>query len=336
MFVIRPVTKKDKDVFAEFSCSGTLGIRNLHHDKDKIDNVISLSETSFARDVKKPQNEEYVFVIEDLSTGRIGGTCAILSSMDPKNTCNFRLETIPNHSLHPAVNKETKVLKLVTKLKQASEVCSLYLQPTFRHSGQGRLLSLSRFLFIASHRYRFRNKIVAELRGYIDQRQISPFWEAVGQHFCNLSFVELMEQIELNKINIHEIMPRYPIYHDLLPKEAQEVLGKTHEMSRPAQNMLINEGFELMDEFDALEAGPSMMASASRIRSIRESRNLKVEVTPDPYAEGTEYIICNGRIDFRACYGSIKIKGKQGIITQEVASALQVKNGDTIRYVTIH
>lgn len=336
MFIIRPVTKKDKDIFLEFSSTETVGIRNLHHHKNKIEEMIELSENSFSKTINKPNREEYVFVMEDLSTRVIGGTCGILSSTDPQKTCNYKIETFQTNPSHPSISKEIKILKLASKPIQASEICSLYLHPSFRHSGQGRLLSLSRFLFIACHPKRFRRKIVAELRGYIDEKQISPFWNAVGKHFCSLSFVELMEQIELNNIAIHEIIPPFPLYYDLLPKEAQEVIGQVHDQSKPAQNMLFHEGFQLTKEVDAFEAGPSMVSSVSQIRTIRESRLIQIDITSEK-VEGPEFILSNCKIDFRACYGAIKFINKSKcIINQEIAEALHLKTGQTLRYVTPH
>lgn len=338
MIIIRPITKKDQDIFVEFSFNSTLGIRNLPRDKIRLEEKIKSSQQAFNQNVKHPHKEEYLFVLEDLSTGRIGGTCGIFASIDPQATYNYRIEKLHIPATHPSAIKEIEILRLAPPMKNVSEICSLYLQPTFRHSGQGRLLSLSRFLFIASHRERFHKKIIAELRGSIDQRQISPFWEALGKHFCDLSFVELMAQLDQKTINIQEILPRYPIYISLLSPEARESIGKTHETSRPALEMLQREGFVFTNQIDALEGGPSIIAPVSKIRSIKNSRLIKISTTKDTLLEDNEFILANTSLDFRACYGTIEFtKNKiQGLINQDVAEALKVKNGDMIRYVTLH
>lgn len=337
MIIIRPISRKDQDVFVEFSFSSTLGIRNLPRNKDKLYQKIIKSEQSFAHRVKQPNKEEYLFVLEDLSTGRIGGTCGIFATLNTDNFCAYRTETLSSSSAHPSMIKDIKILKLVLTPKLASEICALYLQPTFRHSGQGRLLSLSRFLFVASHRERFRNKLIAEIRGYVDQRQTSPFWEAVGRHFCDLSFVELMAQIDQDAIPVKQILPRYPLYISLLPKEVQEVIGKAHDTSKAAIDMLLHEGFKFNGEIDALEAGPTLIAKTAHIRSIKHNRVIHIEITKDPLFEETEFILANTSIDFRACYGNILLKGNgSGVINQDIAEALQVKPGQPIRYVSLH
>jgi arginine N-succinyltransferase len=336
MIIIRPLAKKDQDIFVEFSFNATLGIRNLPRNRDKLHDKIIFSEQSFAKHVEKPGKEEYFFVLEDLSTGRIGGTCGIFTSIDPKNSSNFRIETRAIEGTHPSIIRTIKILKPARFHSDASEICSLYLQPTFRHSGQGRLLSLSRFLFIASHRERFKNKILAELRGYIDPRQISPFWEAVGHHFCDLSFVELMAQVDQGAINIKEIIPRYPIYISLLSPDVQNMIGKPHEASKPALDMLLHEGFKTTNEVDTLEAGPAVIAKTSNIRSIKQSRVITIDIS-ETLNDENEFIIANTKLDFRACYGDIQFKNeKSGFIHPEVADALQVKKGDLVRFVTLH
>ncbi len=337
MIIIRPISRKDQDIFAEFSFESLLGMTNLPRNREKLLEKIIHSETSFLQQVEHPGQEEYYFVLEDLTTGRIGGTCGILAQSIQSLTHYYRVETISTHAKFFSAPKEIKVLKIINNSFNASEVCALYLQPTFRHSGQGRLLSLSRFLFIASQRQRFKKKVIAELRGYIDLRQISPFWEAIGRHFCNLSFVELMAQIDQAHTFIADILPQFPIYIDLLPKEAQEVIGKTHDSTKPAYQMLLQEGFTFNQEIDVFEGGPILSANIADIRTIKQSALVQIDITTDSLISDKEYIISNERIDFRACFGKIQLISKtQALINEEVANALMVKRGDRIRYVTIH
>lgn len=335
MFYIRPVKKSDLDTLMQFSLKAGLGIRNLPKNKKKLEEKIDRSILSFSREIIKPLDEEYSFVLEDLYTGNIEGTCGIKASIDPNTTQNYKIEILKNKSKYAAAVKEIKFLKLVKGIKQASEICSLFLNPESRHSGLGRLLSLSRFLFIASHKERFRNQIVAELRGFINQKNISPFWQAVGQHFFDMSFEELMMYLDEKNVIISEIIPKFPLYIDLLPKEAREVIGITHETTKPAEIMLLEEGFKFTREIDVLEAGPTLMAATSRIRSIRSSKIVKIEITKEEIGEKKNYLIANLKINFRACYGKIKFvrNSKKVFISSITAEALQVKNGDLIRYI---
>lgn len=335
MIIIRPISKNDKDAYIAFSFKSSLGIRNLPKDKERLEEKIRTSEKSFDAQVTKPGREEYLFVLENLATGEIEGTSGIFATINPKDSCAFSIQTIPHPSLN---NAKIRLLKLIKPSSRSlSEICSLYVDPTFRHSGQGRLLSLSRFLFMASHRERFNKKVIAELRGFINENQISPFWDAIGRHFCHLSFSELMAQIDHRAIDIHTIIPSNPIYIDLLPQEAQDCIGKTHNSAIPALHMLVNEGFVQANEIDAFEGGPTLIASLSKIRSVQKSKVIKISISQSTIQGETDFIIANTKLNFRACYGKILFKNRlEGIIDREVAEALQVNAGDLVRIVTPH
>jgi arginine N-succinyltransferase len=337
MIIIRPIQKKDQNIFAEFSFESLLGMTNLTRNRDRFLEKIIQSETSFSKNITSPGDEEYYFVLEDMTTERIGGTCGIIADSAGSFSNYYQIKTIPIEAKQVATPEKVQILQICNNTKDASEICALYLQHTFRHSGQGRLLSLSRFLFMAAFPQRFRKNIVAELRGYIDQRQISPFWEGIGRHFCHLSFVELMAQIDIDRTFIPEILPAYPIYVMLLPKETQESIGKMHDSTTPAYHMLVKENFTYNEEIDIFEGGPIISAKTNEIRSIAKSCVKKVRITTDPLPNENEYILGNERIDFRACFGKMQsLPDDKVLIHQEVAHALQIKENELIRYVNIH
>ena len=336
MIVIRPMKRSDQEALGDFPFESLLGMVNLPRNPDKLLEKIIHSEQSFVKKVSKPTNEEYYFVLEDLTTGRVGGTCGILAHSGSTKKHNYKIKTYVNPYQHPDAPKEIKTLEVISCNQNASEICALYLQPSFRHSGQGRLLSLSRFLFMAAFPERFREMILAELRGYIDASQVSPFWEGIGRHFCNLSFVELMAKIEMNE-EVPQILPAYPIYISLLPKDTQEAIGKTHDSSKPAYRMLCQENFTFLNEIDLYEGGPVLSCTASKVRSIKDSALIKVKTTHDTLVDDPEYILANEKLNFRACFSSMRIISKsEALISQDALEALQIKNGDKIRYVLPH
>src|SRR3546814_3733824 len=72
------------------------------------------------------------------------------------------------------------MLGLTTDLEGSSEVGGLFLHPRERAEGLGLLLARSRYLFIRQHRARFGDRILAELRGVVDEAGASPFWDGVA------------------------------------------------------------------------------------------------------------------------------------------------------------
>src|SRR4051794_5955356 len=98
MIIIRPIKRKDQNIFAEFSFESLLGMTNLPRNREKLLEKIIHSETSFLENIQEPGREEYYFVLEDLSTGRIGGTCGILAQSTQSFSHCYRIETIQTHA----------------------------------------------------------------------------------------------------------------------------------------------------------------------------------------------------------------------------------------------
>ena len=115
------------------------------------------------------------------------------------------------------VRKDVRTLTLVEEHNGPCEIGSLFLHPDYRRDGNGRLLSLSRFLFMAEHRQRFEPQVIAEMRGVIDDQGRSPFWDAVGKHFFEIDFPKADYLSMVNKKFIADLMPRHPLYVPLLP-----------------------------------------------------------------------------------------------------------------------
>ena len=72
------------------------------------------------------------------------------------------------------------------------------------------------------HRARFADRILAELRGVIDERGGSPFWDGVAGRFFGMSF---QEADYFNAINgnqfIADLMPKHPVYIAMLTDDAR-------------------------------------------------------------------------------------------------------------------
>nr|WP_245748797.1 arginine N-succinyltransferase [Oceanisphaera psychrotolerans] len=129
-------------------------------------------------------------------------------------------------------------------------------------------------------------------------------------------------------------MPKYPIYVNLLSKEARAVIGKTHDKTRPALRLLEEEGFSWRGYVDIFDAGPSVECDIKQIRTVRNSRQLKVHIG-EPVDAG-KHLISNTRFDgFRALIGNVAVNEEkaQAVMTEEVARLLKVEDGDSVRLV---
>ena len=89
MKCLRPVSQRDLDALYTLIQERGGGITNLPKNREKLREIITLSEKAFQETTTSPNQAEYFFVLEDTQTGEIGGSCAIKSETGGKDP--FRL-----------------------------------------------------------------------------------------------------------------------------------------------------------------------------------------------------------------------------------------------------
>ncbi|HCL53402.1 MAG TPA: arginine N-succinyltransferase, partial [Pseudomonas sp.] len=178
--------------------------------------------------------------------------------------------------------------------------------------------------------------VVTEIVGFSDEQGESPFWDAIGRNFFDLSYADAERLCGLkSRTFLAELMPHYPIYVPLLPDAAQEAMGQVHPRAQITFDILMREGFETEHYIDIFDGGPTLHARTSGIRSIAQSRVAPVKVEPVA-ARGTRpYLVCNGQLqDYRAVLVELDwVPGKPVSLSQEVADALGVGEGASVRLV---
>ncbi len=337
MMVMRPIAMKDLDRLVELAGMTGFGLTTLPKDPEFLRKRIQESEHAFEKMADKPGGEAYLFVMEDLTSGKVVGTCGVVSKVGGfEPFYAYRIETSVHESRMLNVRKEVQTLHLVREHNGPCEIGSLFLAPEARRDGNGRLLSLSRFIFMAEHLRFFDPVVIAEMRGVVNEQGRSPFWDALGRHFFEIDFPKADYLSMVNKRFIADLMPTHPIYIPLLPVEAQEVIGKVHEQTRPALRILLSEGFRYNGMVDIFEAGPVVSCAVTEVRTVKQSRAAVVSRVINEKIDSPVYIIGNARIDFRACQGNVAElpDGSVGINRLE-ALALSVRVGDRVRYATL-
>lgn len=337
MLVLRPVSPNDLDALLALSHFTQFGLTTLPRDRDLLAHRIEESLHAFAvLDGAKPRGEAYLFVMEDTDAQTLVGTCGIVSKVGGfEPFYAYRIETTVHESKTLGVRKTVDALHLVTDHDGPCEIGSLFLHPDVRGGGTGRVLSLARFLFIAEHPDLFDPVVIAEMRGVVDDRGQSPFWDALGKHFFDLDFPKADYLSIVNKQFIGDLMPSHPIYIPLLPPEAQAVIAQVHEKTKPALAMLESEGFIFSNMVDIFEAGPVMQCPRDEIRTVHRSKHLPVGKLIDEPTDSVDYVISNARRDFRACKTTLMIEGDTVTLPRDTAIALDVTIDDPVRFATL-
>ena len=197
MLVIRPIALTDLSPLEALSALTGYGLTTLPRDSALLRRRIRSSTRGFEKliDDDRPRGETYLFVLEDLATGKIAGTSGIVSKVGGfEPFYAYRIEMQVHESKMLNVRKEIRALHLVEDHDGPCEVGSLFLSPEYRRGGAGRLLSLCRFLFMAQFREYFDPEVIAEMRGVVDDNGHSPLWEALGRHFFEAWLAPLLHQ----------------------------------------------------------------------------------------------------------------------------------------------
>ncbi|CAM2851389.1 arginine N-succinyltransferase [Vibrio diazotrophicus] len=335
MLVVRPISMSDYDALHTCAVESGHGFTSLPVNEELLTNRIKHSEYSFTKpDVTSPSDEGYLMVGFDSETGEVAGTTGIEAAVGwDVPFYSYHISTIVHSSPKLNVNNVVKLLTFGNNYTGCSEICTLFLRPEFRQGLNGRLMSKCRFLMMAEHPHRFSKTIFAEMRGVSDEDGNSPFWQWLQEHFFSIDFTMADYLTGIGKKGfIADLMPKLPIYINLLSKEAQEVIGQVHEKTRPALKLLEKEGFTCRNYVDIFDAGPSVECDINNIDSVRNSVRVKVIIAE--HSSSQDFLICNTSFEnFRATAAKAAFNRENGsaIISPKVANALKVDNGDFIR-----
>lgn len=330
--MVRPAGPDDLPALRELAVLSGRGFTSLPEDEATLAERLELSARSFAGAVA-PVEAWHTLMLEETDTGRVEGVAGVKAAVGLKRPFfSFRVTTLAQHSAATGVRFDHQVLVLVNECSGWTEVGSLYLRPERRRGGAGALLSRARYHLIAADPTRFADTVLAELRGWFDPDGSCPFWEQVGCRFFRTSFdkADLMSASTDGQF-ILDLAPRHPIYVELLPAHVREVIGRVHAEGEPARALLEREGFRRQNLVDIFDAGPTMACPRDDIRSIRDSRLLRVEAGV-PAADARPALVSREELEgFRAVRAPAEVDGEAVRLSPEVLDVLRVAPGDRVR-----
>lgn len=336
-FIVRPSRPDDLQSLYEMAKSTGGGFTNLPPDRKTLQAKLARSETAFSGAHATGSDQLYLMVLENAANGDVLGTCQIFSQIGQHwPFYSYRIGTDSKHSEQLGRTFHAQILTLNNDLNGCSEVGGLFLHPTARSGGLGLLLARSRYMFIARHRACFADRILAELRGVVDEAGSSPFWDGVAGKFFGMSF---QEADEFNAIHgnqfIADLMPQYPLYIAMLPETARSAIAVPHSSGRAAMRMLENEGFIFDNYIDIFDGGPTMIARTDQVASIAQAQSIPLSDVIDNGSDcsrsGTEALIASGHFtEFRCCFGTVT---ENNHIDSQAAALLGITPGDQLTWV---
>ncbi|HVF36345.1 MAG TPA: arginine N-succinyltransferase, partial [Sphingomicrobium sp.] len=238
-FRIRAALPKDIRQLYDLAKLTGGGFTNLPAERKTLEDKLERSEAGFSRKGEAPADDLYLFMLENVETGQVRGTCQVFGAVGTDRPFySYLISTLAQKSAELGRIFRNQTLNLTTDLEGSSEVGGLFLHPQERAGGLGMLLARSRYLFIKQHRPRFADVVLAELRGVMDQAGHSPFWDALGGRFFGMTFPEADEFNAIHGTQfIADLFPKSPVYVSMLPDTARSVIGQPHPSGRAALKM---------------------------------------------------------------------------------------------------
>ena len=334
-FVIRAARDSDLQHLYEMAKLTGGGFTNLPPDRGALRAKLDRSSAAFVRTDGPLTDELFVLVLENTATGEVRGTCQIFTQVGQLHPFySYRLGTLTQHSKELGRTFRAEMLALTTDLEGCSEVGGLFLHPAERAGGLGMLLARSRYLFIAQHRARFADRVLAELRGVIDEAGGSPFWDGLAGRFFGMNF---QDADQFNATHGHQfiadLFPKHPIYTAMLSETARAAIGIPHPSGRAAMRMLENEGFAYENYVDIFDGGPTMIARTDQVKSVRDACRATLIATDSD--GGDAAMVASGQLqDFRCAFGLLRPTGTGIVIDRDCASRIAAPIDSEILFVS--
>ena len=325
MFVLRPAKTSDLDDLFALALKSSLGLTNFPKDRSLLLKMLEDTEIAFQKEIHLPGDEIYIFSLERTCDHKVIGSSMLRAKVPDKIPLPYFLH-------YP--QKKWDMLQATFESEEASELCGLYLDPDVRGEGLGKLISVSRFFYIADHLHRFMGKIFADIHGYVDQDGNCPFWEGIMRPFFKMPFKEAVIFYIKDLKGFNEKIPTLPIYFDLLPEQSKQHIGAVHSKSLPALKLLEHEGIALTEFIHPLDGGPRVEGFVGKIDGIQKSNIFKIRAVSE--FKGPLHLIATTGKTFRSTIGSLTIENGEALVEPDTAKALKLEAGELCRTLPLH
>lgn len=279
-FVVRGARHEDSQQLYELARQFTL--LNLPAEKRRIETKVERSVASFAGELSKA-DAEYLFVIEDTEAEMVVGSSMIMAKNGTPSSPNFSFKVLKKErfSRELGIGFIHQILRLNANTDGPTELGGLVVDRAYRRRPEkvGRMISLSRFVFIGMEPDRFEAELHSEMAPPLTDEGRSEFWEALGRRFTGMPYVEADQISSQNNGFIQSLFPEEDIYLALLDSKARLVLGRVGEETQAALHMLNRVGFQYKEEVDPFDGGPHLGCPLKECKIVAGLKHYKLKRT---------------------------------------------------------
>jgi arginine N-succinyltransferase len=325
-FEIRGAVPSDEEQV--LSVARHLNTVNLPADREGIRTILDLSQKSFTGAIKDPKRREYLFLVVDSAKDKVVGTSMIIAQLGRREAPYIYVDIILEERYSQTLDKHFvhTTLNIGYSYNGPTEIGGLIVDPAYRKRPErlGLLISYVRFLYVKMHRELFRDELLAELLPPLEPDGTSHLWDAVGRNFTDMTYADADRLSKQNKEFVRSLFPEGPIYASLLPKQAQDVIGKVGAQTRGVEKMLRRIGFRYAERVDPFDGGPHFTAPTDEVTLVARSKKVKVRATTTPSsARALVGVDLPGPPYFRAVVSPYKEAGEEeASISEEAADRL--------------
>lgn len=252
---------------------------NLPHDRDAIRRLLAHATESFEATMAR-EHRKLLFVLRDVERDRIAGASMIVAKLGRPDAPYIYVNvfTEEKYSKHPERHFRHTVLRVGYSYDGPTEIGGLIVAPDYRRVPErlGRLISYVRFLYIARHRDRFEDELLAELLPPLEPDGTSLLWESFGRRFTGMTYRAADWLSSHDKDFIRDLFPSGFVYASLFDPAAQAVIGKVGRQTKGVEKMLRRIGFRYAQRIDPFDGGPHFVAATDEVTLIQRSRSAKV------------------------------------------------------------
>jgi arginine N-succinyltransferase len=313
---------------------------NLPDDERALSAILDESARSFDGRIRDALRRRYVFALEDVRRRRVVGTSMIIAQHGTRESpCTF-FELSDREHYSSTLDRWFKhqVLSIGYHFHGPTEIGGLVVHPRARRgeARPGKQLSFVRFLYVAMHRDRFRDRMLAELMPPLTADGKSLFWESCGRRFTGLDYQEADKLSRRNKEFIQQLFPPGDLYATVFPPRVQRLLGAVGPATEAARRMLERIGFRRVRRIDPFDGGPHYECATDEVALVRDCRRLAV-AEGEPPAGAAPLLVGtdprSGRIRFRAVRAEAAVEGGRVRLPAQARRLLRVRPGDRVHAV---
>jgi len=269
-FIVRAARRDDLQQL--FELARQFSLLNLPAEKRAIETKIERSVASFAGELGKA-DAEYIFVVEDTEGELVTGSSMIIAKNGTPASPNYSFKVLKKErfSRELGIGFIHQILRLNVNTDGPTELGGLVVDRAYRRRPEkvGRMISLSRFLYIGMKPERFEAELHSEMAPPLTDEGRSEFWEALGRRFTGMPYREADLISNQNNGFIQSLFPEEDIYLALLDSKARLVLGRVGEETQAALHLLNKIGFRYKEEVDPFDGGPHLSCATQECTMVR-------------------------------------------------------------------